>query len=474
MREIFRKVGFFMLGILSLLYIIFSVNFAEMRMQFSFLYFPVFVGEVSLFTFFILSVFVFNFRSIKGWKWGAVFYFVCVIVKALWGYSLWGPLAFRHAALFYYPIFIFFGFIFYKRAFLSKPLKIFITFLIFTLCVTMYFYSYWMLSLWIIAFILMRSFRHRATRYFFYAVLLSVIARSYKAIIVTSRTFIVGNVTAVIFLVITLLLIAKIRVFYKAVIAGAILILLAALVFKYSSVNASGTIFDIKSTINWFRMREVEVKARRPYYVQQDFKDIKLFNPKQLFSVDPAAAEKPQVMAFNKASKLFNRGIKHVWVIGPTTETRGVDGAYVNTIFRLFVWRDMFLDFSRHRPILGFSFGKPFRSESLEILNWATGDWQRDGWIESHNSYLSILYRTGILGIALIGFLIWQFCSMVRSFVLFKSSSGILLCSVLIIWLAAANFLPILELPYNAIPFWAFWGVALGYLKELKDKSRCL
>ena len=549
MREILRKVGFFMLGILSLLYIIFSRNFAKMRWQFSFLDFPVFVGEISLFILLILSFFVFNFRSIRGWKWGVGFYFVCVIAKALWGYSLWGPLAFRHAALFYYPVFILFGFIFYDSSFLSKDIKIFVVFLILALCLTEFFNSYWILTLWIIAFILTRSLHHRAIKYFLYTSLLSVIFLSYSAFIKTSRAFVVGNIAAVVFLMMTLLPITKIKVFYKAIIAGAILILLSALVFKYSSVNASGTIFDIKSTINRFRIRDAEIKVCRSYYVPGDLKDIKLFHPEQPVSINasgiifskkiitswrrmleaktkalrphdvpqynkvmklfnpeqpssvtpadakkpqvealektavsdekkiiekivvtPADAEKPQVKVPEKTSELSDSDIEHVWVDEPIMKARNVDGAYVNTTFRLFIWRDMISDFFQHRPILGFSFGKPFRSDALEILDWASNEWMRDGWIEPHNSYLNILYRMGILGVALIGFLTWQFCSMVKSFVSLKSSPGVLLCSILIIWLAAANFLPILELPYSAIPFWALWGVALGYLKELKDK----
>ncbi len=547
MREILSKVGFFVLGILSLLYIIFSRNFAEMRMQVTFLNFPIFVGEFFLLTCLILSFFVFDFRSIKGWQWCVVFYFVCVILKTIWGYSLWGPLALRHAALFYYPVCILFGFIFYDRSFLSEHIKIFVVFLILALCVTEFFNSYWILALWIIAFILTRSLHYRVIKYFLFAGLLSAIFLFYGVFIKTSRTFVVGNIAAVVFLVITLLSIAKIKVFYKAIIAGAIFLLLAALVFQYSPVNASGTIFDIKSTINWFRMYDAEIKARRPYYVPEDLKDIKLFNPEQTTSINalggifskktttnrrrmleaktkvlrphdvpqynkdmklfnpeqpsfvtpaaaekpqveahektavpvekkiiekivvtPAAAEKPQVEAHEKTSELSDSDIEHVWVYEPITQTRNADGAYVNTVFRLFIWRDMIVEFSQHWPILGFSFGKPFRSESLEIMNCAYGEWSRDGWIEPHNSYLNILYRAGILGVALIGFLMWQFCRMVNSFITLKSSSGILLCSILVNWLVAANFLPILELPYNAIPFWALWGVTLGYLKEIK------
>ncbi len=503
MREIFRKTGFFILGIFSLFYVIFSRNFAELRVQVPFFNFPIFVGEILLFICLVLSFFVFDFYSIKGWRWGVIFYFAYVIGRALGGYCLWGPLAFRHAALFYYPIFIFFGFMFYKRAFLTEPLKIFIALLILALCITGYFYLYWILALWSIAFILVRSFRHGATRYFFYTFLLSVIVLSHKTAILTSRTFIVGNVGMVIFLMIFLLLIAKIRIFYKAVIAGVILVLLGVFLIQHSSAK-SRSIFDIKNTVNLFRIKDAEIKALKPYYVPQDLREIKLFNPEQPLFVTRTTAEELQVEASKRVAVLvenkadekiaFNPAVpnkpktkelkrmvalvenrsKEKIALNSTTVDESItklqgDSSYSNMLFRLFIWRDMFLELSRYRPILGFSFGKPFRSESLEILIWGYGDWSRDGWIDLHNSYLDILYRMGILGIALIVFLIWQFSRMVKSFILFKSLSGILLCSILINWLAAANFLPILELPYNAIPFWALWGVTLGYLEELKE-----
>jgi len=520
MRRICQKSGFFILGILSLLYIIFSRSFAEMCVQFSFLGFPVFIGEIFLAFFLLLSLFVFDFRSIKGWKWVVVFYFLCVIAKAIWGYSLWGPLSFRHAALFYYLVFIFFGFIFYNRAFLSEPLRIFIASLILVICVTKCFNDYWTLALWIIAFILIKSFSSRGLKYFFYAVLLPAILLSYKVIILTSRTFIVSNISAVVFLIITAFFMLKIKTIYKPVIAGAIFILLVIFVFKFSLVNSFGTVLDLTGSISQYRQFDAEIKGKRKYYLPQKIKKAKLFNPgsstlsgleineipqvkapekeagspeqpallvpagnkisqvttlkKEAGSPEhpallvPAGNKISQVTTLKKEQDILKNNINRK--IKPIMKERSHEEAYGNTVFRLLIWRDMIAEFSRYRPILGFSFGKPFRSESLEILNLGNRDWLRDGWIEPHNSYLNMLYRMGILGVALIGFLIWQFCGMVKGFATFKSLSGILLCSILINWLVAANFLPILELPYNAIPFWALWGVTLGYLKELKDR----
>jgi len=141
-----------------------------------------------------------------------------------------------------------------------------------------------------------------------------------------------------------------------------------------------------------------------------------------------------------------------------------------NAVFRFFIWRDMLVDLKDEKPILGFDFGKPFRSKSLEILNWGTGDWKRDGWIGAHNSYLHMIYRAGIIGIALIVSLLIMLFHMIKRCIVLKSLTGILLCGIIINWFVAANFLLIFELPYTAIPIWALFGLTYAYVGNLKPQ----
>jgi len=137
-----------------------------------------------------------------------------------------------------------------------------------------------------------------------------------------------------------------------------------------------------------------------------------------------------------------------------------------NAVFRLYIWRDMLVDLAKKKPILGFDFGKPFRSKSLEILHWGDGDWARDGWIGAHNSYLEIIYRMGIIGILLILSLLILLFKMIKQFIQCKSFTGILLCAIIINWFAAANFLLIFELPYTAIPIWTIYGLTFAYYQK--------
>ena len=154
-----------------------------------------------------------------------------------------------------------------------------------------------------------------------------------------------------------------------------------------------------------------------------------------------------------------------------TDNTKGWTGN-INAVFRLFIWRDMLIELAKEKPILGFNFGKPFRSISLEILNWGTGDWERDGWISPHNSYLNIIYRTGIVGVLLIFSLLIVLLRMAKEFIFIKSFTGVLLCSIIINWFAAANFLVTFEMPYTAIPIWTIYGMTFAYCYKDRDKSQ--
>jgi len=130
----------------------------------------------------------------------------------------------------------------------------------------------------------------------------------------------------------------------------------------------------------------------------------------------------------------------------------------------------MMVEMFTKKPVFGFNFGKPLRSMSLEMLGWADGEWKRDGWIGAHNSYLHILYRSGIIGMCLIGTIVVVFIRMTIQFFKVKSLKGILLCAIVLNWMIAANFLLILELPYTAIPIWTIFGLTYGYYQRSKYK----
>ncbi|MBU2265533.1 MAG: hypothetical protein KJ977_00660, partial [Candidatus Omnitrophica bacterium] len=121
--------------------------------------------------------------------------------------------------------------------------------------------------------------------------------------------------------------------------------------------------------------------------------------------------------------------------------------------------------------LLGFDFGKPFRSRGIEIAGFAGGEWGRDGWIAFHNSYLALVYRAGIVGMLYIVFMVIFLIKIIKRSICLRSINGILLSGAIISILMYANFAVILELPYYAIPFWSLFGVTFAYLNELMGKG---
>ena len=150
---------------------------------------------------------------------------------------------------------------------------------------------------------------------------------------------------------------------------------------------------------------------------------------------------------------------------------RTFGNVYGNILFRWFIWEDMWDDLIAARSLWGVGLGKPQRSKSLEILDWATMEWSRDGWITPHNSFYHMVYRAGIIGVLIVGGIFLTFVRLCKIFIAKRSFTGILLLSILIYWMVMANFLVILELPYNAVLFWMILGMTYAYAKGENNES---
>ncbi len=147
---------------------------------------------------------------------------------------------------------------------------------------------------------------------------------------------------------------------------------------------------------------------------------------------------------------------------------------YTNVAFRLFIWKDMINEFWHNRPFpyLGFMFGKPLRSISLEVLGWGTGEWRRDGWVAAHNSFLHILYRSGLVGLFGLLVVFGLLLNMIGLFLKKKSLIGVMLSAAVINWFVAANFLVVLEVPYTAIPIWTIYGLTFARYRKLMNEEK--
>ena len=111
--KIIDYIVLFFLISFSILYSIFYSNFAEINIQLSFLSFPIFIGEILLI---LCSLFLFYKLLHKDIEINKcfVFLFFFILLKAFIGYSVYGALAFRNAALFYYVFFAIIGYYFFQ------------------------------------------------------------------------------------------------------------------------------------------------------------------------------------------------------------------------------------------------------------------------------------------------------------------------------------------------------------------------
>ncbi len=158
-------------------------------------------------------------------------------------------------------------------------------------------------------------------------------------------------------------------------------------------------------------------------------------------------------------------------VLATPSSDRSLEIAYNNIFFRYFIWRDMAEELKKQKAWWGVDFGEPQRSPSLEILGWASIEWLRDGWIAPHNSFLHMIYRGGLIGFFVVLATLSALLSLTRRFLQLRSVWGGLLVAILLYWTTISNFLVFFELPYNAIPFWSFFGFVWAYAQVLEKDA---
>jgi len=518
------SLGLFLVGIFSLGYVIFDRPFAELNVQLPFLDFPIFIGEIL----FLLCLCIFLYKGDlqfnKKYFW-IIGYFGFVIIKALYGYLKFGPLAFRDAALFYYPAFIIFANSFYRREFFDAKKSIFFLVIIIFLLTCQGFNEYWILTCFTLAFILSYTYPQKIVKYLLLAVLFLI--TPYKLFFSTSRMMMVANFVAGVYLTVGLYLVLKIEWRTKIAIVLFGIYFIGWAFFSYSDRNALLGIVNGVKILEIFKTYDTQIGETRQKSILEDKREfnkislVPIYNPdpplnvsrlgknnlmdtKTVNTMDQKTETQELLKLQNQMDTLSQRentyplipemsvsdarlynpdpplnvsrlGWLKEWLedapeAGVKGETvgRNLEGAYSNAVFRLFIWRDMLTELIREKPILGFHFGKPLRSISLEILRWGESEWSRDRWIAAHNSYLNIIYRAGIIGLfAILGVFVILF-EMIKKSIRCRSLIGVLLCGIIINWLVAANFLQILELPYTAIPFWALFGLTYAYGSGLK------
>ncbi|MDD5109299.1 MAG: O-antigen ligase family protein [Candidatus Omnitrophica bacterium] len=509
-------IALFILGSVCYLYSIFGSDFAENSINLFFLDFPIFIGEIILIICLILFLvkLKFVFLQFPRFRYMLLVYCGFLLFKALYGYFNWGPLAFRHSAIFYYPFFAILGYYFYNESFFGNH-KIRATLLI-ILIVTAYeipgatlpffLFIYWMLML-----VLALGFKPGMIKNLLLAIVVLLIFSQFKIIYQVNRSCLIASLISIYTVSILILSILKLRSKSRIAVALLLLVFLITGVAIFSNKNAARSLIKIREIVEWYKKDALYVSqnektfrfakiAPKIYHANQ----VKPANKKLAVTIkkipdrnnivpSPTASPgsennivkigqgqvektdlvpRPQVKSDQKMPNLEVVDFKAMKSLLKKDLPRGRDfyDEIGNIVFRLLIWRDILVELIEEKPIFGFSFGKPLRSKSIEILNWGSSEWSRDGWITPHNSYLSIIYYSGIVGLALIAILFCIFIKMLGIFLVHKSFIGIILSGALLYWLVIANFMVILEFPYWSIPFWALFGITFRISNNLIHK----
>jgi len=531
-------IGLVSIGLVSLGYLFLKRSFAEVNIQFSFLNFPIFIGEIILGVCLaaILIKWSLVHPRLNHWHYLIFAYFAFVMVKAIYGYCTWGPLAFRHAALFYYPIFAVFGFYFFNKDFFGPFQKVFLSGII--ICVFiggrwgLYWDGYWMMTCVLLGIILINSISHKTLRLLMSVIFISSIP--FGGFFDATRTVFVSNIMVFLFLGISFYQMHHVGLKKRRIYLLLILILVVIGTFKYANHGSILSILKASSIIQLFKEKDEIINKRIDHYTLRP-RPAQLFRPeleRQLSDInhdysvflsklnhgyshdysvfltnfnqqknrvieikrqnieEKNIEEKSieQIASFKEQNDLEKNSNESVKKIEPTDvqknairveshhELFNFDEGWMttkmaNVVFRLLIWRDIIVELKKERAIFGFDFGKPLRSISLEILDWGVLDWGKDGWVEAHNSYLHIIYRSGIIGVILIILFFNFFLKMTRESIHLNLISGVLLCGAILSSLVMACFQPIFELPYSAIPFWSLFGMGFRYCLDMRENK---
>ncbi len=547
---------------------LFVSKFAEKHISLPFLNFPIFIGEILLAACIVILIVKGDLSSFSRRSYYLLaIYTGWVIFKAFWGYFTFGPLAFRNAALFYYPLFAVIGYHVFRTEFFTERI-IFLLLLIFVIAVKIFGINQnYVLPYIFLYIILALKIRNGYIRYSILLLGLFIIPFREIAhirdivnslnIAYISKTVIAGSIASICFLFLAcaiILIRRRISKYYTAAIICLAVTILAGIFLLLGNKNQLRSLMAPRALLSDFQRKDQYVAKKIKYFKPRDF-SVELYNPERTAlraddkrvgvvvtayiiesvkneiiwrikqSIDSTEEQRTSVSCFRKISDDIERKIPPEDVIYmlylyeemtlakrissfedfqavskrqtedvfrakklamEKTETmlarynvsqeispvaRSMFDERYNMLFRLFVWRDMIVELIEKRPIFGFNFGKPQRSISIEILDMASGEWSRDGWIAPHNSFLHMVYRGGLVGISLVAILIGILAYTAKVFIEAKSATGILLTGILVYWLTMANFLVILELPYHAIPFWGLTGMTMAYSKELQRRG---
>ena len=146
-----------------------------------------------------------------------------------------------------------------------------------------------------------------------------------------------------------------------------------------------------------------------------------------------------------------------------------------NARWRLMAWSD-YVNKSLEKPLFGHGFGKVFMPETLvKEIDWSPP--KGEDWVDPHNSYLSILFRTGVIGLIIFFIIIFRFFKLSIKFIKECDNERIRiyvasLLTIIIVILGISFFDVVLERPFFGIFLWINMGLVISLIKIKKKQTK--
>lgn len=279
-NKVLDYIGLVLIGLSSLSYCLFVRNLAELHISLPFLNFPIFIGEILLL--FCLVLFLiklkYNFviQRLKPWHYLLLCWMVFILIKTAYGYLKWGPLALRHSALFYYPLFTILGYSFYRKDFFENKALAYLFLCVIGAFNYFRFHLYFVLPCFILGIILLKGYTPRNTRNALF-ILLFLLA-PYKLFFSTSRTMLISNTATIVFIGIVGFSILKVKTFYKIVLGTITLIFIFVGLLTFSNKINISSLRNFKGVVNGYNSYNKVILDKKDSY-SASLGEVKLYNP---------------------------------------------------------------------------------------------------------------------------------------------------------------------------------------------------
>ena len=272
-----KKAAFFLLSLLCMFYAVFAADFAKLKLQPCGFPFPVFIGEICLAVLLVVYLAVFKPWRPPFGRWKIFFgvYFAILLARVVWDYFQYGPLTFRHAALYYYVLFAVFAYHFWDKRFMAGRQYYFWVGLLTGLILLKLRMAYFWFSCFVLAVMLLLKKPKFGLLALF--VVLTFLTGGFDRLFGESRTHMVAMWAGFLFMFAALLAIWRAPWALKAAVLTAVFAMMGLGIFKFSDHNSLRSLVLSKEFIDGYHVRRQYVEEHRKSYCPLNL-SVRLYN----------------------------------------------------------------------------------------------------------------------------------------------------------------------------------------------------